>query len=244
MTNLQKIGLALSKGKIGGAKALLVEYYLDEDKAKWDSGRRDEYDELFPIGREPTDEEKEKQYNDYLDKCNHDGVEPKGKDNINYVEILIDYSEDGDYLTFTEYLNETKVVQEAELDVDGNTVSPEVTELVRQYTPIAPEDLEAMVESYGPLVTKKREMTSIKYRNQAESMLTGYEQYERDTFNVQEAEAKAYKADSEANVPMITAIAVARGVDVDVLVDKILTKSDLFKTVIGSMIGAKQKELG
>ena len=248
MTKLEKIGLALSKGKIGSAKALLTEYYLNEDKTTWDRDRQAEYDAVYPSHRDMTDDEKD------IHDTDEEGNAIKREADYVYPQIRIEYitvGEDGaetrtpeEYLTYDEWLAETTVIEEAELDDEGNVIKPEVTELIRQYTPIASGDLEAMVESYGPLAQAKQAIAVTKYKNQAESMLAGYEQYERDTFNVQEAEAIAYKADNEANVPMITAIAAARGVGVDVLADKILAKSDLFKTAVGTIMGAKQKELG
>jgi len=89
-----------------------------------------------------------------------------------------------------------------------------------------------------------KKMVTAEYEKQANLVAKGYSQWERDSFATQEAEANAYKADNTAEVPMITAIANARGIEIDALADKILVKSALFKQVIGSIMGAKQKELG
>ncbi len=57
MTKLEKIKLALSKNKISGAKALLTEMYLVEDKTEFLKVLNDEYELLFPTTREMSDDE-------------------------------------------------------------------------------------------------------------------------------------------------------------------------------------------
>ena len=92
-------------------------------------------------------------------------------------------------------------------------------------------------ESMTKMVTKE-------YEKQANSIAKGYSQWERDSFVTQEAEANAYKADNTADAPMITAIANARGIDVDVLADKILANASAMKIAVGRLLGSKQKEIG
>jgi lipopolysaccharide biosynthesis protein len=102
----------------------------------------------------------------------------------------------------------------------------------------------AKIENYAPLVQKQKELIMEKFKQQAESLVAKYDQYERDTFPIQEAEARAYLQDNNANTPLIDAIAQNRGIDKEALVNKIITKADQLKTAIGSILGKKQKELG
>jgi hypothetical protein len=114
------IELALSKGKVKGAKKLLEEYYLKEDKNQWLADKQAEYDTLFKTKEVVVDAIQDEEgnivkesysYLDYVDEC----------------------------ISFDDWLNETKVISEAveaTYDEDGlqlTACEPEVTELVRPY---------------------------------------------------------------------------------------------------------------
>ena len=47
----------------------------------------------------------------------------------------------------------------------------------------------------------------------------------------------------DVSVPMLQAIASARGIEIGELVDKILAKADAMKVAVGSILGNKQKEV-
>ena len=70
--------------------------------------------------------------------------------------------------------------------------------------------------------------------------LVGYSQAEIDSFYRQEKEALAWRADNSAQTPMLTQIAKVRGVPFDILVRKVLEKSDQFAVAIGMIIGKRQ----
>lgn len=72
------------------------------------------------------------------------------------------------------------------------------------------------------------------------ALLIGYPQAEIDSFYRQEAEAKAYKANPQANTPMLRQIAENRGIEFEELVEKVLEKAQQFANVIGSVIGIRQ----
>ena len=78
---------------------------LAEDRVAFDVAIRDEYNELFPRYRDMTIKER----NAYYD-ANFTDIVVEVKD---YPPIAIDYSEDESYVTFTDWSNETRVVQEA-----------------------------------------------------------------------------------------------------------------------------------
>lgn len=71
-------------------------------------------------------------------------------------------------------------------------------------------------------------------------ILTGYPQAEIDSFYRQEKEALAYQADPQAEIPMLRAIATQRGISLEELVEKILSKAALFAGVMGAIIGQRQ----
>ncbi|WP_265410862.1 hypothetical protein [Actinobacillus pleuropneumoniae] len=74
-----------------------------------------------------------------------------------------------------------------------------------------------------------------------DSILVGYPQAEIDSFYRQEKEALAKKANATAETPMLSSIALSRGVSLDDLVDKVLEKAELFASIMGGIIGQRQK---
>lgn len=74
-----------------------------------------------------------------------------------------------------------------------------------------------------------------------DSILVGYPQAEIDSFYRQEKEALTKKSNPNAETPMLSSIALSRGVSLDVLVDKVLEKAELFASIMGGIIGQRQK---
>lgn len=74
-----------------------------------------------------------------------------------------------------------------------------------------------------------------------DSILVGYPQAEIDSFYRQEKEALTKKANPNAETPMLSSIALSRGVSLDNLVDKVLAKAELFASIMGNVIGQRQK---
>ena len=56
----------------------------------------------------------------------------------------------------------------------------------------------------------------------------------------QEMEAKAYMQDPSSSIPLLSAIASTRGVDIDDLALKVMIKSDIFAEFIGKIFGIRQ----
>ena len=125
--------------------------FQKQDKTQWDNDRQDEYDLLYPRYRVETYEE----YADRLTSLNLSIVE-KDFYLAEAINIEIDYSEDDTYVTYNDWINETKVIQEfveAEYvegleKIASNLIRAEikeVTELVRPYTS---KDITERVVSY------------------------------------------------------------------------------------------------
>lgn len=77
--------------------------------------------------------------------------------------------------------------------------------------------------------------------NEALGQLTStYPQLERETWSIQEEEARAYVADSTAATPALDALATARGVTKDILATKIVAKADQYRISSLQLIGKKQ----
>lgn len=80
------------------------------------------------------------------------------------------------------------------------------------------------------------------YEVEAAKLTRGYPNTEITTWNKQEQEARAYQADITAQVPFIKELALARGVELDVLVVKIIEKADAYAVNIGTLTGQRQKK--
>ncbi|MFQ3071722.1 hypothetical protein ACKJPP_06960 [Neisseria polysaccharea] len=73
------------------------------------------------------------------------------------------------------------------------------------------------------------------------SLLAGYPQVEIDSFYRQEKEALTWQADNNAPTPMLAQIAAARGVELDVLIGKVVEKSARLAVAVGAVIGKRQQ---
>lgn len=95
------------------------------------------------------------------------------------------------------------------------------------------------------LFNQKKEALIRKIANKTDrlkdSILVGYPQAEIDSFYRQEKEALTKKANQNAETPMLSSIALSRGVSLDDLVDKVLEKAELFASIMGGIIGQRQK---
>lgn len=72
------------------------------------------------------------------------------------------------------------------------------------------------------------------------ALTTTYPDREISTFDKQEAEARAYMADHTVPTPLLSALAKARGLSMDELVERVITKADAFAAASGYIIGQRQ----
>ena len=147
--NTTKIERVIAKGKsLAVIKQILAEEFAKDHKAQWYSDKQAEYDLLFPSQRDMTDEEKLA-----YDEENFTEEEPK-EEEFEYPQVTIDYSEDETYLSYNDWINETRVITEAveatydEEDMLLTQAIPEVTELVRPYVGLADEVIETKATEY------------------------------------------------------------------------------------------------
>lgn len=66
-------------------------------------------------------------------------------------------------------------------------------------------------------------------------------QLERDTWLVQEQEARAWMVDPTVETPFIYMLASSRGVDIETLVHKIIAKADVYSSMLAKALGEKHK---
>jgi len=159
-----QIERVIANGKpLAVIQKLITEELLRLDKAKFDEELFNQYDNMFPSYRDMTEEEKDAHNIEVFIEL--DGIP------LDYVypQVEIDYSEDESYMTFEEFKNEVKVIQEAveatyyEDGMELTPAVPEVTELVRPYTPIEVTDemIQAELDKLGYVSKEKQD--ALKY---------------------------------------------------------------------------------
>lgn len=103
---------------------------------------------------------------------------------------------------------------------------------------ISPEKLTAYL-------AQRKETLLTTLANRADQLknglLVGYPQTEIESFYRQEKEALAKQANPKAETPMLEQIARVRGVPLDVLIEKVIEKSNQFAVAIGIIIGKRQQ---
>lgn len=90
---------------------------------------------------------------------------------------------------------------------------------------------------------KARKLTEINdaYQVAIATLTPTYPDDERLTFDKQEAEARAWLADNDAETPFVDALAAGRQMDKAELVSRIIAKADVFALASGSLTGQRQR---
>lgn len=107
------------------------------------------------------------------------------------------------------------------------------------------KSFELSKEKQTALFAQQKESLLNKLADKADKLksglLVGYPQTEIESFYRQEKEALAWQADHNAETPMLKQIALLRGVPFEILVQKVIEKSEMFAMVIGVIIGQRQQ---
>ena len=107
-------------------------------------------------------------------------------------------------------------------------------EVVTEEQPPAPPTLEEMKLS-------KLSEINAAYDSATSSLVATYPQTELLTFDKQESEAKAWKADNSVETPFLNGLAAARGIDKAELVGRVIFKADAFQMAVATLTGLRQK---
>lgn len=104
---------------------------------------------------------------------------------------------------------------------------------------------EISAEKQTALFAQRKEGLLNKLADKADKLksglLVGYPQTEIESFYRQEKEALAKQANPKAETPMLEQIARVRGVPLDLLIEKVIEKSNQFAVAIGIIIGKRQQ---
>ena len=156
---------------------------------------------------------------------------------------MIAYTKDGVVVSYKKPSAGTKavpvVVEGGKFDpVTESLLGPEITieaDRVRfVYTKVLREDAVEAKQAYllGEL--------NYLLESKTKSLSDTYPAIEVATWEQQRLEAVAYSLDSSASTPILSQIATGRGMDLGVLVDKVLVKTSMFTNLVGGLIGRKQ----
>jgi len=86
----------------------------------------------------------------------------------------------------------------------------------------------------------KRSEVDAAYRYAISPVIDGYTEEERDSWSMQEAEARALQTDPAAPTPLLSAIATARGISVADLANIVITKAAQYATLAGTAFGTRR----
>lgn len=115
-----------------------------------------------------------------------------------------------------------------------DALAREHPELVTDEEPPAPPSLEEVK-------TARLAEVNAAYDEAVSALVATYPDAELLTFDKQEAEARAWLADSAADTPLIDALAAGRGMDKAELVSRIMKKADAFAVAVGFLTGQRQR---
>ena len=149
-----QIDRVIAMGKpIAVIQKLVTAEYLRLDKTTWMRDKQEEYSVLFPATREATDAEYEA---NFIEQAGLDEIPTypyfgDGSRMFPLYNIKIDYSEDETYVSFTDWLNETRIITEAveaTYDEDGMILTEAVAEVTELVHPYVAKDVTDRVDAY------------------------------------------------------------------------------------------------
>lgn len=115
-----------------------------------------------------------------------------------------------------------------------DALAKEHPELVTDEEPPSPPSLEEVK-------TARLAEVNAAYDEAVSALVSTYPASELITFDKQEAEARAWLADSSARTPLIDALVLGRGIDKAELVRRIVAKAEAFAVATGYLTGQRQR---
>lgn len=101
--------------------------------------------------------------------------------------------------------------------------------------------LPAQLPAPSELAAELRQALALEYDQRMQIIAAGYPTSERESWPVQMEEARALVADPAAATPWIDAAALARGLDRQVLAERICAKDDAYRQIHGALTGTRQR---
>jgi hypothetical protein len=101
-----------------------------------------------------------------------------------------------------------------------------------------------LILTYNPWPAEKAlklEEINNAFLNAVSQLVVGTTEHERNSWAIQESEAIAYSQNNNAQCPALSVLSNSRGISLQVLVDKILEKSALYKQYYFMFQGMRDK---
>jgi hypothetical protein len=95
--------------------------------------------------------------------------------------------------------------------------------------------------SLGDLKAVKLAGIAREFSERMSTLKSSYPEEEIQSWFKQESEARAHINDANADTPLLSAMAAARGITVEDLALRVVTNADAWSTVSGELIGKRQK---
>lgn len=115
-------------------------------------------------------------------------------------------------------------------------LSEQPTELVFEQIVLSKSELDYL-RNNSMYIKALESNVQLKIKN----LVKDYPQFEIETFSTQESEAKAYQLDNNANTPFIDNLCASRGINKELMVQKIINNAAALKAVTAPIIGEYQR---
>ena len=97
------------------------------------------------------------------------------------------------------------------------------------------------INTYNNLVLEKKTKVLNEFKEKLSNLLIKYDRLEIDSWDQQKIEAENYISDNTFPTPLLTEIANNRGIELSVLVDKVIANVNEYQKSYGEALGLKQK---
>lgn len=105
-------------------------------------------------------------------------------------------------------------------------------------------EAQAIIDLYNPWPAEKARKLAeidIDFNAATDGMTAGWPQHEIQTWNKQEAEARAFIVDPNTPTPMLSTIAATRGLTVAELAQRVIRDADAFTTASAYYVGLRHQ---
>ncbi len=98
-------------------------------------------------------------------------------------------------------------------------------------------------EQYGLEEAKEQKLLQINsaYEQATGELTKGVPNTEKQTWDKQENEARAYQKDNASPTPFLTNLASTRGIPLNLLVSKVIQKANAYTGAVGTLTGKRQR---
>lgn len=111
----------------------------------------------------------------------------------------------------------------------GDKTAEEVNQLISEYNP------------WPDMKAKKFAQINIDFSNAVDQLVAGTTPDERNSWAIQETEARAWLVDNQTPTPALSVLSASRGIPLPMLAAKVIEKADLYKQYYFTLQGMRDK---